>query len=396
MSLVTCQNCGKEISDRAIKCVHCGFPIKNKCVNKKSILCLGGIITLILLIITFFVTNEVLKLEIELTIYALVGIVFLYLSILLFIIGKNNVSYTRKKINKFYVLAIASLFGFCFCAFVYIINAPYIFDNSYNSINDNITVHVFYYDDCSHCNNLFDYLDTISIPFHLKRHDISNDEERKLFNKVLKYFNIEDNSVPLMVVNDKFQIGFDMDNKENTKLIIEQEHDTYSSQFLTDDEIKIFDLVDKIKNDTIMSIIDNRTSKQKVIDYLKENEVATCTESKCTYTFEVYGLNDVDYYTVDFDNKKFILQSYLNGTSYTEYDYFNNKGYSKNVFTSAWTTTTTIDVTFNDDNTYNWICNSDLPGYCDSSGSDLSDIIVNLRNSFLIICNDLGVNPSDI
>lgn len=26
--LINCPECGKEISDKALKCIHCGYPIK--------------------------------------------------------------------------------------------------------------------------------------------------------------------------------------------------------------------------------------------------------------------------------------------------------------------------------------------------------------------------------
>lgn len=30
MALVKCENCGKEISDKAVNCPHCSFPCKRK------------------------------------------------------------------------------------------------------------------------------------------------------------------------------------------------------------------------------------------------------------------------------------------------------------------------------------------------------------------------------
>lgn len=37
MALIKCPECGKEISDKALACIHCGFPLKeiNKEENKK-------------------------------------------------------------------------------------------------------------------------------------------------------------------------------------------------------------------------------------------------------------------------------------------------------------------------------------------------------------------------
>lgn len=37
MALIKCPECGKEISDKAEKCIHCGYPLKNKTIiNKKE------------------------------------------------------------------------------------------------------------------------------------------------------------------------------------------------------------------------------------------------------------------------------------------------------------------------------------------------------------------------
>ncbi len=37
MALIKCPECGKEISDKSDKCIHCGYPLKNKTIiNKKE------------------------------------------------------------------------------------------------------------------------------------------------------------------------------------------------------------------------------------------------------------------------------------------------------------------------------------------------------------------------
>ena len=36
MALINCPECGKEISDKAEKCIHCGYPIKNESIVKKK------------------------------------------------------------------------------------------------------------------------------------------------------------------------------------------------------------------------------------------------------------------------------------------------------------------------------------------------------------------------
>ena len=37
MSLISCSECGKEISDKATVCIHCGCPIKKKLNTSKKV-----------------------------------------------------------------------------------------------------------------------------------------------------------------------------------------------------------------------------------------------------------------------------------------------------------------------------------------------------------------------
>lgn len=37
MALIKCPECGKEISDKAEKCIHCGCPIKKQTIQGKAI-----------------------------------------------------------------------------------------------------------------------------------------------------------------------------------------------------------------------------------------------------------------------------------------------------------------------------------------------------------------------
>lgn len=36
MSLITCPECGKEISDKSKQCIHCGFPLDNINTNNQK------------------------------------------------------------------------------------------------------------------------------------------------------------------------------------------------------------------------------------------------------------------------------------------------------------------------------------------------------------------------
>lgn len=33
MALIVCPECGKQVSDQAVACIHCGFPLPKKCDN---------------------------------------------------------------------------------------------------------------------------------------------------------------------------------------------------------------------------------------------------------------------------------------------------------------------------------------------------------------------------
>lgn len=69
MALIKCDNCGKEISDKATNCVHCGKKLNTKKsnmekpikkLNKKSIFIIGGILLIIIIvsIIIFLFLNH--------------------------------------------------------------------------------------------------------------------------------------------------------------------------------------------------------------------------------------------------------------------------------------------------------------------------------------------------
>ena len=42
MALITCPECGKEVSDKANACIHCGYPLSQQkedfCIREKSLL----------------------------------------------------------------------------------------------------------------------------------------------------------------------------------------------------------------------------------------------------------------------------------------------------------------------------------------------------------------------
>lgn len=147
-----------------------------------------------------------------------------------------------------------------------------------------------------------------------------------------------------------------------------------------------------------ISSINNKNSKQKVINYLVENKNATCNDNKCSYTsiFDFYGMGEIFYtYTIDFENKKFYREQdglYF----YVEYNYLNKKGYVKYTYKDTNGTNTDItDVLFNDDDTYTWKCETNLREECQYIENNINAVI-NTKKELLTIVNDLEVNILDL
>ena len=74
MALIKCSECGKEISDKAKKCPHCGFKKKKeikinldflKKLDKKKIILLAGLIVIILILLSFLIISNNKKKEEE-------------------------------------------------------------------------------------------------------------------------------------------------------------------------------------------------------------------------------------------------------------------------------------------------------------------------------------------
>lgn len=335
MSIIKCKKCGKEISDKAKKCIHCGISLKdngNKVTNndnKKK--------------------NKVVKI--------IVGIILLVVAIFSVVIAINKDLYLE-------------IFG---------------------SFNDEqpMIIHVFYKDECPYCDKAIYYIQD-NIPKNGVLNYYNLDDYEELFDKVNTHFKLEEDAVPLIVINDKYIVGYD---EEKLKTIIMQEKARYKN--FTEEEKVQFDIVENIKNGTL-EVEDTRTAKEKLIDYLEDKQAANCTDTKCSYTFKVYGINDTSYYTIDFASKKFTLQNYSSGNSYTEYNYGKDKGYAKDVTTLAWTVTTEVNVTFDDvKGEYNYTWTSSMKGV-DSVAETMASQVNNLRNDFKKWCNEIGINPNEL
>lgn len=386
MALIKCKKCGKEISDKAKVCVNCGCPIaSNNIKNKKKYnnigLIIGGIITLVISLLLFMFGN----IDIEFILYTLLGVTCLYLSILFFVLWKRKSN--KKKINIFSIVSIISFLVFCFCLMIYIVNWDYIVGGRGGLT---LEIHIFYKDECPYCDNAIQYISNNYIRKKYVITDYDVDVKKELFSRVKTYFAIEEDNLPLIVINDKYIIGYD---EEKIKTTIEQEQERYKN--FTYEEKREADIVQNIINGTL-EVEDTRTAKEKFIDYLKENNNANCTDEKCSYTFKVYGIDDTSYYTVDFVNKKFIYQNYSSGSSYQEYNYGNDSGYAKDVSTVGWTVTTEVNVTFDDvkgEYNYNWT--SSMQGV-DSVAKAMASQVNNLRNEFKRWCNKIEINPNEL
>ena len=146
--------------------------------------------------------------------------------------------------------------------------------------------------------------------------------------------------------------------------------------------------------------VDNRTPKEKFIDYLEDYHDAVYYDDKCTYQFSsgnIYGGTDTIYYTIDFTNKKFTQQSYFAGNSYDEYNWGNDTAYGKHVSNVGWTTTTEVNITLFDDNTgqYTYTWNSSLPG-ADDLAESVAESSASLRSELRTMCSNAGISIYDL
>lgn len=428
MALIKCSECGKEISDKAKTCVSCGNPINvkkvKKCsecgqtIDKKDSICkkcgnpikkkkknIKSIIFIIIgaLILTFLtgiVSSYILAINIEITLFVIGLALGLYFTIVFSIMYIKKLKKSKKKFNIFTIFSIASILLFSICLFVILQDIGFSSMFERMKIDDNIVIHVFYSGE-EEAEKLFDYIqDTFPAMFILEKHDISYEEEKQLMAQVAEYFELNSENIdePFTVINANYVLGFNEKTKKRLLKITEKEFEIYSSDYLTGEEIAYYNVVDKIRRgkNVLKPEIDNRTPKQKLIDYLVDHQRATYSNNKCNWTFTVYGLNDTFYYTLDFSNKKFVYKSYINGQSYYEYDYGSDTGYSKDVSTVGWTVTTKVNVTFDDKaRTYEYKWNSSMKNM-DSVAKTMASQVNDLRNDLKRYCDELEIDISDL
>lgn len=337
MALIKCEECGKEISDRAARCPQCGCPVEIEKNPKK----------------------EPIKKE----------------------TNTENQTTTEKKTNSKWI-PIAIFAGICvLLLFMIIIINKTSNDSENQNTSKDVVVDFYYGEGCTHCDDFLKYYrsldDKIKSKVTFNKYEVwSNERNAKKMEDVIKKLNIETPGFPLVVINQKdYFIGYDNETAKNfyNKLI----------EYLNnEDETESFE--------------DTRTPREKLIDHYKNvGKNMSCTSNQCTEIFTV--ANTSTYYKLDFDAKKYSTETHIYGTNYNEYDFGNETGYSKVVSTVGWTTTTEVTVVFNpSENTYTWNCNSDLPTYCETTGADIAKQIDNLRTQLLEDCAEAGISCKDL
>lgn len=305
MALIKCKECGKKISDKAIQCINCGCPIakdddkgilENKIYDdltneeRKEIvkkirqgnespriwedLALLSILVLIISVIIAIVEMLQSFSILDILIWIIIAFIFFIFSIIFYFVYCSRVkkyyyevlnpnsNYVKEKSKKY-----PMIFKFALVIVVFLIvgcgavvGIKYIQEEGNNDSSfvrkyeePVVTVHVFYITDCPHAQKLFDYLDTLDIPFYLKKYNVLNENDEKLLKEVAKYLNFEFEGTPVMVINDKYMLGFDRSLSKDVYNLIEQEHLNYSCSLvsnncLTDYELEAFNVVERIKD----------------------------------------------------------------------------------------------------------------------------------------------------
>lgn len=99
----------------------------------------------------------------------------------------------------------------------------------YQETDDQITIYLFRSSSCGHCHNLVTFLDSIAEEygemFKLRAYEVgSNQDNYKLKEKVVDYFDEDAPGVPYMVIGESTFYGFSDSSKEKIKKAIETEY----------------------------------------------------------------------------------------------------------------------------------------------------------------------------
>lgn len=127
---------------------------------------------------------------------------------------------------------------------ILIIIAICIKEGGHHKITQKTYVHVFYADECVKCKETEKYLNELNLPFTPVYHNVKNQDELRLYDKVISYFNLESKlTLPFLVVNNKYLKDFD---NEEISSIINSENEIYAKDNLSKEEIDNYNIVDQI------------------------------------------------------------------------------------------------------------------------------------------------------
>lgn len=345
MALIKCKECGKEISDTCDSCIHCGCPISDKIIHvkhdrkyneDKSILVHKN-------------NNILKKIKIILPIILIIFIVF---------IGVNNLvnSNIKKSSNK-------------------------------------LVINVFYGDNNSYCNELFNYLENLDTSLKNKiqidKYEVwQSDSNEELMKNVSIYFGEETDAVPYIVINDKIINGFNEEIESELLSVI-------NSQLGIDNNIVLKiknenDSNNNLEDDENNTVTDSRTPKEKFSDFLSQKGYTT--DDNSLYTLD-YSLDDDAMYT-KIDLGKQIYYKYddvANIYLLTQY-YFSTKKVELAFTYNSYYAYITWDLT-----TGKWDCNSSIDNWCNQYGKDyVSGDMNDAINEFNAILSEANITVEDI
>ena len=457
MALIKCPECNEEISDKAKKCIHCGYPLNNiekkeepkpkKEVKKESTKQLDGLTSAWLIIATLICfgiaflelvspiafhleTNTFIigslsfntKINILLILDVLLGVS--YINIML---SKNKLSMVFFYIINFLILVLCLSRGLNVIPLLYIacvilntiittfavrgrlnddnkisivsiiltilgillsILASFLIFREIEENNKDHSVHiaVFYVEPCKYCDSFFQYVEDVDTFIHIKKLDATNSENYGLLKSIANSYGVKEENIayPFILINDRYYIGYSEDNKKEIDDWVHKISDKGNS----------YDFIERYKSEHEIkpAVPANATPKEKLIAYLKDQENATCTSSKCTYTFDSKVL--ITYYTVDFDKKIFRSDANIDGPQNEIYNFSKDTGSAYTESNTGFRVEVSVNVTFNKDE-YKYTWKSNLKGV-DESARIMAEQVDSLRTTFLKWCDELNIDPKSI
>ena len=187
MALIKCPECGKEISDKASACIHCGYPISNIIENETKDNIQDEII---------FKNNKSNK---------ILYISLVVAAIIIFILTICLIPKDEKKQEEDH-------------------NEEY----STEIKSDKLIIDLYYGDTCSYCKQFVDYYDSlnenIKSQIILNKYEVWNNEQNETkAKKIAKKLKVDFRGVPFIVFNEKEYLdGFGEAQKEEFMNIIKK------------------------------------------------------------------------------------------------------------------------------------------------------------------------------